>query len=58
MAHSCDTRVDELRMEVASKFRSGTSIPELSEYFERTNGAIVSELTKQGLIESGKEADD
>ena len=48
---------DDLKIEVASKFRSGTSIPELSRYFERTKGAIVSELTKQGLIESGENED-
>ncbi len=47
---------DELRTEVASKFHSGASIDELSEYFERTKGAIVSELMKQGLIESGDES--
>ena len=48
---------DELKIEVASKFRSGASIDELSKYFERTKGAIVSELMKQGLIESKDEAD-
>lgn len=49
---------DELKTEVASKFQSGTSVPELSRYFERTKGAIVSELTRQGLIESDEESDD
>ncbi len=48
---------DELKMEVAAKFRSGDSIPELSKYFERTKDAIISELTKQGLIESGEDED-
>ena len=43
---------DELKIEVASKFRNGTSTHDLSVYFERTKGAIVSELMKQGLIES------
>jgi len=43
---------DELKMEVASKFRNGSSIDELAKYLERTKGAIVSELEKQGLIES------
>ena len=43
---------DELKTEIALKFRNGTSVPELSRYFERTKGAIVSELTRQGLIES------
>ena len=40
----------ELKAEVASKYLSGTSIHKLARYFERTTGAIVSELTKQGLI--------
>ena len=48
---------DDLKMELADKFRSGTSIPELSRYFERTKGAILSELTKQGLIEDDEEED-
>jgi len=42
----------ELKVEVASRFRSGSSYSELAVYFERTRGAIVSELTKQGLIGS------
>lgn len=41
---------DELKALLAS-FQSGTSIDELATNFERTKGAIVSELTKQGLIE-------
>jgi hypothetical protein len=49
---------DELKTEVASKFQSGTSVPELSRYLERTKGAIVSELMRQGLIESDEESDD
>ena len=48
----------DLKTEVASKFQSGTSISELSRYFERTKGAIVSELTKQGLIKSGENKED
>ena len=48
---------DDLKKEVADKFRSGVSIPELSRYFERTKGAIVSELTKQGLIDVGEDND-
>lgn len=48
----------DLKMEDSSKFRNGTSIPEQSRYFERTKGAIVSELTKQGLIESGEDEED
>jgi hypothetical protein len=49
---------DELKTEVASKFQCGTSVPELSRYLERTKGAIVSELMRQGLIESDEESDD
>jgi hypothetical protein len=48
---------DDLREEVADKFQSGVSISELSRYFERTKGAIVSELTKQGLIDVGEDND-
>jgi len=48
---------DELKMEVASRFRRGTSVDELSKHFGRTEGSIVSELMKQGLIESSKKAD-
>lgn len=43
---------DELKGEIALKFQSGISVDELSKHFERTKGAIVSELMKQGLIES------
>ena len=46
---------DELKTELASKYRSGVSIDELCKYYERTKGAIVSELTKQGLVESSIE---
>jgi hypothetical protein len=49
---------DELKTEIASKLRNGTSVAELSSYFERTRGSIVSELTRQGLIESNEEPDD
>ncbi|MCL6331692.1 hypothetical protein EXT51_19580 [Pectobacterium carotovorum subsp. carotovorum] len=42
---------DELRELLASRFQSGASIDELATNFERTKGAIMSELTKQGLIE-------
>ena len=44
----------ELKAEVASKYLDGSSYDELAEYFERTRGAVISELTKQGLIESGE----
>ena len=42
----------ELRAEVAEKFKEGSSVDELAERFERTNGAITSELVKQGLIDA------
>ena len=48
---------EELKAELASKYRSGISVPELFKYFERTRGAIVSELTRQGLIESYEGSD-
>ena len=48
---------EELKAEIASKYQSGISVPELSRYFERTRGAIVSELTRQGLIESDEGSD-
>ena len=47
---------DELKMELSSKFSDGISIEELSMYFERTKGAVISELMKQGLIESNEGA--
>ena len=49
---------DEMKVEVASRFRGGASVEDLSRSFERTRGSIVSELMKQGLIESGDEAND
>lgn len=42
---------EEQRKEVAILFNQGKSINELSTYFDRTEGAIKSELTHQGLIE-------
>ncbi|MBW1996810.1 MAG: hypothetical protein JRJ29_02470 [Deltaproteobacteria bacterium] len=41
---------EDLRKQVAEMFRSGKSIKELANYFERTEGAIVSELVRQDLI--------
>lgn len=46
---------DESKTELSSKYRSGVSIDELCKYYERTKGAIVSELMKQGLVESSNE---
>jgi len=42
----------ELRAEAAAKFEQGRSVDELAESFERTPGAITSELVKQGLIDA------
>jgi hypothetical protein len=42
---------DELKAEVAGKFESGMPLNELARCFERTKGAILSELKKQGLID-------
>lgn len=41
----------ELKQEVSSLFGEGKEIDELADYFERTEGAISSELKHQGLIE-------
>jgi hypothetical protein len=41
---------EELKQEVAALFTQGKSVNELARYFERTEGAIVSELERQGLI--------
>ncbi|MBA0204637.1 hypothetical protein [Pectobacterium aroidearum] len=49
---------DELREQLASNFQNGISINELAIFFERTKGAITSELAKQGLIEQEKEVVD
>ncbi|MBA5238414.1 hypothetical protein L0Y26_13375 [Pectobacterium aroidearum] len=49
---------DELREQLASNFQNGISINELAIFFERTKGAIMSELAKQGLIEQEKEVVD
>ena len=42
---------DELKQEVAKMFKKGSPISELAIYFERTEGAIQSELMHQGLID-------
>ena len=42
---------EELKQEVCQLFESSKSIAELAEYFERTEGAIRSELVHQGKIE-------
>ena len=42
---------DDLKDKAATMFKSGTSIDELAEHFERTSGAILSQLMHQGLID-------
>ncbi len=42
---------DEQRADLAQQFSSGEEIKVLAEIYGRTNGAITSELKKQGLIE-------
>ena len=42
---------DEQRADLAQQFSSGEEIKMLAEIHGRTNGAITSELKKQGLIE-------
>ena len=44
----------ELRAEAAEKFKQGRSVNELAESFERTHGAITSELVNQGLIDAAE----
>lgn len=42
---------ETLREELANQFRGGAGITDLTGRFERTRGAILSELLRQGLIE-------
>jgi len=42
----------ELRADMAAKFQKGKSVEKLAAGFERTTGAITSELVKQGLVDS------
>ena len=41
---------EELAIDLAEKYRNGMTIEDLARLFERTQGAIVAELEKQGLI--------
>ena len=41
---------EELKQEIAALFRQGKSVNELAQHFERTEGAIASELEHQGII--------
>ena len=42
---------EELKEKIVIMFKNGASIDELAEYFERTSGAILSQLMHQGLID-------
>ena len=42
---------NELKNEVADRFKSGATIKDLASHFERTEGAILSELVRQGLVD-------
>lgn len=41
---------EELKQEVVALFRQGKSTNELAQHFERTEGAIISELEHQGVM--------
>ena len=42
---------DDSRTDLAKKFRGGRAVQALAQEFERTSGAILAELTRQGLVE-------
>lgn len=42
---------ESLKEELARKFKGGARLDQLAQDFERTKGAIISELVKQGLVE-------
>lgn len=42
---------DEARQELAARFNGGTPLDELEQHLERTRGAILAELVRQGLVE-------
>lgn len=41
----------DLKEELSRKFKDGARLDELAQDFERTKGAIISELVKLGLVE-------
>ena len=41
----------ELKSALAARYKDGKTIPDIAQYFERTEGAILSELSRQGLID-------
>lgn len=45
---------EDLKIEVADLFKRGKTIQELALYFERTEGAILSELVHQGIIDQNE----
>lgn len=42
---------ENLKKELARKFKTGAQLDDLSTEFERTKGAVIAELVKQGLVE-------
>lgn len=42
---------DEERSELAEQFKAGAQLHQLAELHERTQGSIIAELKKQGLIQ-------
>ena len=43
------------RAKLASSYRATTDVDQLSRDFERSRGAVISELVRQGLVEDTKE---
>ena len=41
----------ELKAELAARYKDGKNIPAVAKYFERTESAILSELSRQGLMD-------
>ena len=48
------TWTEDLKIEVANLFKQGKTIQELALHFERTEGAILSELVHQGIIDQNE----
>lgn len=42
---------ESLKEELTRQFKGGARLDQLAQNFERTKGAIISELVKQGLVE-------
>ena len=43
------------RAELASSYRAGNNVDQLSRDFERSRGAVISELVRQGFMDDTKE---